>query len=91
MPKKILGWIYTTLLAADEVLVIGETVRLWFAIEPMFGDYNWQGRIIGFIFRFFRILVSIIFYIVIVVVGLFAVLAWFVWPVVASALILYLW
>lgn len=91
MPKKIFGWIYNTVLAADEILVLGETIRLWIAIEPMFGDYNWRGRLIGFLFRFVRILVSFVLYIVIVVVGLASILAWLLWPLVAIIFILHLW
>ena len=91
MPKKIFGWIYNTVLAADENLLIGETIRLWFAIEPMFGDYNWQGRIIGFLLRFLRIIVSIVLYILIVVVGVAFVLVWLAWPIVAVTLILQIW
>jgi hypothetical protein len=91
MPKRILNWLYDTVLVADEMLVLGETIRLWIAIEPMFGDYNWQGRIIGFLFRFARILVSLAFYLVILVIGLAGMLLWLVWPIMAVMLILRLW
>ncbi|MDD5605768.1 MAG: hypothetical protein PHR51_00295 [Patescibacteria group bacterium] len=91
VPRRLFGWVYDSILAMDEVLVLGETFRLWIAIEPLFGDYGWQGRIIGFLFRFFRVLISLGIYFGILIVGLFCTVVWLVWPVLAILLILQIW
>lgn len=91
VPRRIIVLTKEWLLDTDDVLVLGETIRLWLAIEPLFGDYNWQGRLIGFLFRFIRILISLGIYIGVAVLGLVMLIAWLLVPVVAIVSIFNLW
>jgi len=81
VPRRITVLIYNWLLNLDEILVLGETTRLWLAIEPLFGDYDWKGRIIGFFFRFMRIVISLAIYLGTVVVGIALLIGWLLLPV----------
>jgi len=80
VPAKILANTKSVLLAAEDVLQFGANLRLWLAIEPLFGDYNWRGRMIGFIFRGFRVLATLIVYLLVGLVGLIATVMWWISP-----------
>lgn len=75
------------LIAADNILELGANLRLWFAIEPLFGDYNWQGRLVGFLIRSVRVVVTLVVYLAILGVGILATLAWLALPVYIFSLI----
>jgi len=81
------GW----LVDADNILVLGPTLRLWLAGEPLFGDRTWQGRIIGFLFRLIRILITVLVYIVILALGLGLTIVWLVLPLLIVISIFNLW
>ena len=86
-PLCLLGFVKTCLVAADDVLELGATSRLWLAIEPLFKDYTWSGRMVGFLIRGVRILVSLFVYLVILAVGILVILTWFLLPLFAIILI----
>ncbi|MFA5270189.1 MAG: hypothetical protein WC400_01070 [Patescibacteria group bacterium] len=80
VPAKILANTRSFLLTAEDVLQFGSNLRLWLAFEPLFGDYNWRGRVVGFIFRGFRVLATLFVYLIISIVGLAAALVWWMLP-----------
>ncbi|OGB75069.1 hypothetical protein A2810_00915 [candidate division Kazan bacterium RIFCSPHIGHO2_01_FULL_49_10] len=80
VPAKIFAHTKSLLLTAEDIFQFGANLRLWLAIEPLFGDYNWRGRLIGFIFRGFRVLATLIVYLVILLIGLVAALLWWMLP-----------
>jgi hypothetical protein len=80
VPAKILVNTRSFLLTAEDVLQFGANFRLWLAIEPLFGDYNWRGRLIGFIFRGFRIFATLLVYLIISAIGLAAAMVWWMLP-----------
>lgn len=80
MPAKILDSTKSFLLTAEDVLQFGANLRLWLAIEPLFGDYNWRGRVIGFLFRGVRVAATLTVYLLIGLVGLAATIMWWVLP-----------
>lgn len=86
-PAKILKNTRSFLITADNVLELGANLRLWFAIEPLFGDYNWQGRLVGFLIRGVRVVVTFAVYLAILVMGILATLAWLALPVYVFSLI----
>lgn len=91
IPKQIVSSTKEWILDMDDVLVIGATIRLWFAVEPLFGDYDWKGRIIGFLFRFIRIVISLGVYLSILALGLAVLITWLLIPVVIVVSIFNLW
>ncbi len=91
VPRRIAVLTYNWLLNLDEILVLGETVRLWLAIEPLFGDYDWKGRIIGFLFRLVRIFITLVVYLGAVVVGIALLVGWLLLPVGIVLSIFKLW
>ncbi|MBN2585622.1 hypothetical protein JXA59_03180 [Patescibacteria group bacterium] len=80
VPAKILASTKSFLLTAEDILQFGANLRLWLALEPLFGDYNWRGRLIGFLFRGFRVMATLLVYLIISVIGLIAILVWWVLP-----------
>ena len=80
VPAKILDGTKSLLLTAEDVLQFGVNLRLWLAIEPLFGDYNWRGRVIGFLFRGVRVAATLVVYLLIGVVGLVVTITWWVLP-----------
>jgi len=87
-PSKIFGFSKTLLLETDEALDLGTNIRLWLAIEPLFGDYTWQGRLSGFFLRGVRVIFSIAVYILVFLIGLIFMLMWLLLPVLAILLII---
>ena len=69
------------LITADNILELGANFRLWFAIEPLFGDYNWQGRLVGFVIRSVRIIATLGVYLAVLMLGVATILAWLALPV----------
>ena len=87
IPLYLLRFIKSSLIATDDILRLGANLRLWVAVEPLFKDYTWSGRMVGFFIRGIRILVSILVYLVILVIGTLVVLTWFLLPLLAIILI----
>ena len=80
VPAKILATTKLFLLTAEDVLKFGANLRLWLAFEPMFGDYSWKGRLIGFLFRGIRVLTTLLVYLTFLSIGLAAVVTWWILP-----------
>lgn len=57
---------------------------LWFKnlLVPMFGQYDWQGRIISFIMRFIQVIFRTFFLLIWAVFSLFLLALWFVLPII---------
>lgn len=83
MPSRIWMQTRSLLITADENLTLGVTFRLWLAIEPLFGDYTWNGRLIGWLFRGFRLIITVAVYAFIFSIGAAVFAFWFVMPVLA--------
>jgi|GEM_PF-3528200 len=49
--------------------------------KPLFQDYTFQGKIIGFFFRIFRILLGLILYFFIACLALIAYILWIILPI----------
>jgi hypothetical protein len=80
VPAKILANTKSFLLTAEDVLQFGANLRLWLAFEPLFGDYNWRGRLIGFLFRGIRVLATLLVYLIVSSFGLAIVVTWWISP-----------
>jgi len=80
VPAKILSSARLMLLAAEDILQFSANLRLWLAIEPLFGDYSWRGRVIGFLFRGFRMLATLAVYLIVLSVSLAFVVVWWILP-----------
>ena len=80
VPAKILENTKAFLLTAEDILQFGANLRLWLALEPLFGDSNWRGRLIGFLFRGVRVIATLIVYIIILAIGLVATIVWWILP-----------
>jgi hypothetical protein len=68
-----------TLTKADQSLALKITLRHFF--EPLYKDYSIIGRILGVVFRSFRILIGVVFYGFIVALFLVMYLIWVAIPV----------
>ncbi len=66
--------------AADQSLAVAITLRHFF--EPLYKDYSVIGRILGIVFRTFRILIGGIFYLFLVLLFAFAYVVWLAIPVI---------
>ncbi len=68
-----------TIAAADRSFALKVTLRHFF--EPLYKDYTIIGRILGVVFRTFRVAIGALVYAFLAVVFLFAYLVWIVIPV----------
>ncbi len=82
IPQAILRSTRDMLLSFDDSLQFGANLRLWLAIEPMFGDYTWSGRATGFLIRGLRVAVTLLVYVVVLAVGLAITLIWLALPLI---------
>lgn len=73
-PKKLLTCSRRLIRLADNELSLSLDIKLFFT--PLFGDFTFIGRLMGFVFRILRITFSLI---VIIPLSVFAVLAPFMW------------
>ena len=84
------SWAYRrftqTIQAFDGHLAVADTWRN--ITKPIFQDYSYQGRIIGFFLRLFRIFFSLLFYCLIALFYLVAYAIWLLFPVICVAAIL---
>lgn len=87
IPAGVFNTFKLVMLEVDDSLDLGSNIRLWIAIEPLFGDYTWQGRLSGFFLRGIRILISALVYIAILLVGVISIIIWFSLPILAGWLI----
>lgn len=87
IPAKILRSIKSFLITLDNILELGANLRLWFAVEPLFGDYTWAGRLTGLVLRTVRVLATVILYFIVVIIGMFLTVGWLLVPVYIFVLI----
>jgi len=81
VPQGILVFTKELLLSFEDSLQFGANLRLWIAIEPMFGDYTWSGRTIGFLLRGARVIFTLLIYLLILIGGILIVTGWYLLPV----------
>ena len=81
IPAGIFNTFKLLMLRIDDSLDLGSNIRLWIAVEPLFKDYTWQGRLSGFFLRGIRIIASILTYVAILLLGVLSIIAWFGFPV----------
>ncbi len=80
VPEAIFAFTKEVLLSFEDSLQFGANLRLWLAIEPMFGDYTWSGRTVGFLIRGLRVIFTILMYCLILTGGILAIIGWIVLP-----------
>jgi len=80
VPCTILRFTKELLLSFESNLQFWANLKLWLTIEPMFGDYTWSGRTIGFLIRGLRVFVTIIVYLLILISGGLVTLVWLILP-----------
>ncbi len=51
-------------------------ITLKYLFRPLYGDYSFIGRVLGFIFRLFRLIVGGVIYLFVFAVAIFAYLVW---------------
>lgn len=89
MPKWIFLRTQIWLANIDDSFQLLSNLRLWFSFEPLFGDYGWKGRIIGFIFRGIRFAYSLIIMLAVLLFGIGLILLWLILPIISIWLIIY--
>lgn len=77
MPIRIFHYFEDFLSAVDGNLKFGANLKLWLAFEPLFGDYGWRGRLVGFLFRTLRALVTLLVYIAIFCIAIASIIMWY--------------
>lgn len=80
VPRIILRFTRDLLFSFESNLQFRANLKLWLTIEPMFGDYTWSGRTIGFLIRGIRVIVTIFVYLIILISGGLATLIWLLLP-----------
>lgn len=83
VPRVILKFTGSLLFGLEDSLQFVANLRLWLAVEPMFGDYTWSGRAVGFLMRGLRVIVTLSVYVVVVLAGCVIVISWLALPVLA--------
>lgn len=76
MPVQIFRLFEGLMIAMDDNLQFAKNLRLWLMFEPLFGDYGWRGRLVGFFMRGMRALVTIVIYALVFVTVIVFMLGW---------------
>lgn len=71
-------WLMNNLEWLDEILALRVTLKYFF--QPLYGDYTILGRILGFLFRFIRIVLALILYPILCIVAFTAYVVWALFP-----------
>lgn len=87
MPVRIFHYFEDLIASFDSNLKLGPNLKLWLALEPLFGDYGWRGRLVGFLFRALRCLVTLLTYIAVFLLGIVAIIVWYLLIPISVALI----
>jgi hypothetical protein len=77
------NWVYQRFLQTIRILDGRFAVQAMIKniTRPIFQDYDWQGRVIGFFIRIGRIVAAVIVYILTLIVYLIAYTVWLAFPV----------
>ncbi|HCR42270.1 TPA: hypothetical protein DIV45_02845 [Patescibacteria group bacterium] len=86
VPTAILIGTKNVLVDFDEGLQLVANFRLWLSVEPMFGDYTWSGRAVGFLLRGARLAMTVLIYILIAGIGLSLIIGWWLLPLILFGL-----
>ncbi len=90
MPIRIFHFFEDYIAGLDSNLKFGPNLRLWFRLEPLFGDYGWRGRLVGFLFRTVRLATTLFVYVAAFAIGLAGIVLWYLLLPFAIGLILHL-
>ena len=77
VPAKIAMSGLRLLIALDSSLALKANLVLWLKLEPVFGEYGWQGRLIGVFLRGIRLLVSLFAYLLVIGGTVVCLLVWY--------------
>lgn len=77
IPVRLLRYGWDFFLATDNNLQLATNLKLWLMFEPMFGDYDWKGHVIGFFLRGVRTFATLLTYIVVLGFCLALPLSWY--------------
>ena len=80
IPAGIFQSTKNALLDFDNILQFEANLRLWLAVEPLFGDYTWAGRVIGLLLRGLRVTFTLVIYAGVLLLGLAAIAGWLILP-----------
>lgn len=80
IPAAIFQATKNVLLDFDDVLQFAANLRLWLAVEPLFGDYTWSGRLTGLLLRGVRVAATVLVYVGILGLGLLSIVGWLALP-----------
>lgn len=83
VPAAILHFTRERLLDFDEMLQFDVTLRLLLNLEPLFGDYNLSGRVIGVLARTIRLVITMVTYLAVILLGLATLVLWYVLPAIS--------
>ncbi|MBU1092353.1 hypothetical protein KJ836_01620 [Patescibacteria group bacterium] len=86
VPTTILIGVKNVLIDFDSGIQLVANFQLWIAVEPMFGDYTWSGRTVGFLIRGLRVIMTLFVYILIVMIGLSLIVGWWLLPLILFGL-----
>jgi hypothetical protein len=87
IPKSLFlaGWNF--FLVADDNLRLLSNLKLWLMFEPMFGDNDWKGHLVGFLLRGVITLTSAVVYLVLLGLTLVLPLVWYLVTIAALVMI----
>ncbi len=87
IPKSLFlaGWSF--FLLADDNLRLMSNLKLWLTFEPMFGDNDFKGHVVGFLLRGVLTLVNAVVYLVLFGLTLVLPLLWYLATVIALIMI----
>jgi len=77
VPKQLLklGWDIFTI--TDDNLRLATNLKLWLAFEPLFGEYDWRGHLIGFFLRGMRTAATAVIYVGMLILTVALPLVWY--------------
>lgn len=76
IPLRIFRWFEEFLTGIDASLQLFANLKLWLSLEPLFGDYGWKGRLVGFLLRGVRLAVTVVIYLVVIGLAVATILGW---------------
>lgn len=76
VPMRIFRWYEEFLTGVEANLQLFANLKLWLSLEPLFGDYGWKGRLVGFLLRGVRLVVTLSVYLVIIGLAITTIVGW---------------
>ena len=76
VPVRIFHWFEELITSFEANLQLLANLKLWLSLEPLFGDYGWKGRLVGFLLRGVRLVVTLVLYLAVVALAVGTILGW---------------